>query len=173
MYAIIGCHIKEYKKFFNAALLINRKGNVEYIYRKQNLFAGLEQEKTISGTSNRVVQTDFGKIGLILCWDFAFPEQIRIISKNGAELIFCPSFLMNEANIPSKVFESYPLIRSFENLCYFVSCDACNEEVFGKSYICSPFKILKCVDSEGLIVQTLDLDEVSVWRRHFMPDFFI
>jgi len=161
IYCIFGAHIKERGKIYNSAILVNRKGNIQYVYNKINLFPGLDLKKTTPGNRNKVIKTDFGKIGIIICWDFAFPEYIRKLSKKGAQIIFCPSYLLNDAEISKEVFRSYPLTRAFENAVYFVSCDAFTEEVLGESYICSPLKIInKIRGKEGIIFADLDLKEL-------------
>ncbi|PIO00153.1 hypothetical protein COT72_03255 [archaeon CG10_big_fil_rev_8_21_14_0_10_43_11] len=67
IYAIIGAHIKEGEKVSNVAILINRTGNIAYVYRKVHLFPGLDLGESVPGTDNHVVETDFGKIGIIIC----------------------------------------------------------------------------------------------------------
>jgi len=162
IYCIFGAHLKKGGKVHNSAILINRKGNIQYVYNKINLFPGLDLKKTSPGNTNKVINTDFGKIGIIICWDFAFPEGIKKLSKKGAQMIFCPSYLINDAGITKEVFRSYPLTRAFENVVYFLSCDAFTSEVLGESYICSPLKTLKKIRGrEGIIFADLDLKELN------------
>ena len=161
IYCIFGAHLRDKGKIYNSAILVNRLGKIEYIYRKINLFPGLDLKKTSPGKENRAIKTDFGKIGIIICWDFAFPEGIKKLARNGAQIIFCPSYLLNEAEISKEVFRSYPLTRAFENAVYFVSCDAFTDETLGESYICSPLKVLnKIRNREGLIFSELNLKEL-------------
>ena len=168
IYCIFGCHIKENNKIYNSALLINRNGEVQYKYNKRNLFNGLDLSKTSPGKENKVIKTDFGKIGIIICWDFAFPEHIKELAKNGAEIIFCPSYLLDDSGISKDVFRSYPLTRAFENLSYFVSCDAFTNEVLCESYICSPLKIMnKIKNREGIIFSDLDLNLIKRLRKKY------
>ena len=158
VYCIIGAHIKNRGKIFNSSILINRKGQIQYVYKKIHLFPGLDLKKTSSGKTNKVIKTDFGKIGIIICWDFAFPEECKYLSKNGAKIIFCPSYLMHDSEVPKKILRSYPLLRAFENNVYFISCDAFTDEVLGESYICSPFKTINQIKGrEELIVSDLSL----------------
>jgi len=167
IYCIIGAQIKEKNKIFNSAILIDRDGKVQYIYKKIHLFPGLDLKKTSPGKTNKVIKTNFGKIGIIICWDFAFPEDIKKLSKKGAQIIFCPSYLLNESKITKEVLRSYPLLRAFENATYFVSCDAFTSEVLGESYICSPLKVLnKIKNKEGIIYSKLDLKKLAKLKQH-------
>ncbi len=154
--------MKQKGEVYNSAILINRKGDIQYAYNKINLFPGLDLKKTSPGKIDKIIKTDFGKIGIIICWDFAFPENIKKLSKKGAQIIFCPSYLLDDAEIPKEVFRSYPLTRAFENTVYFVSCDAFTEEVLGESYICSPLKIInKIRGQEGIIFANLDFKKIE------------
>ena len=129
IYCIVGAHIKEGSKVFNSAILINKTGEIQYVYKKKHLFPGLDLKETSHGETNKVIDTDFGKIGIIVCWDFAFPEDTKELSLAGAKIIFNPSYLLNNAKITPEVFRSYPLTRAFENLCYFVTGDALTDDV--------------------------------------------
>ena len=168
IYCIIGAHIRDRGRIYNSAILINRDGNIEYVYKKRHLFPGLDLKETIPGNRNKIIKTDFGKIGIIICWDFAFPETIKKLSEKGAQIIFCPSYLLNEAEITKEVFRSYPLIRAFENNVYFISCDAFTDEVLGESYICSPLKIMnKIKNRAGIICSELELQYLEDLKKSF------
>jgi predicted amidohydrolase len=168
IYCIFGVHIKEKSKTFNSAVLINREGKIEYVYKKRHPFPGLDMENVYAGTENKVIETDFAKIGIIICWDSSFPEYVKELSKNGAQIIFCPVYLLNSAKISKEVFRSYPLTRAFENLSYFITCDAFTDEVLGESYICSPMKVLnKIMHREGIIFADLNLKELSRLRKFY------
>ena len=166
IYCILGAIIKENNKIFNSALLINRKGKISYIYKKVHLFPGIDLREFSNGKESRVIKTDIGKIGIILCWDFAFPEFVKKISKKGAEIIFCPSYLHEDAGINKEVYRSLFLTRAFENRVYFVVCDAFTDEVLRESYICSPLKIInKIKNKEGIIFADLNLKKIAKLRK--------
>ena len=168
IYCIFGVHLKEDTRTFNSAVLINRLGEIQYVYRKAHLFPGLDLEETVAGNRNDVIDTDFGKIGIIICWDFAFPENIKKLSKDGAWIIFCPSYLLNHAKISDDVLRSFPITRAFENLSYFITCDAFTEETFSESFICSPLKILNKIQKrEGIVFADLDLKEIGNLRNSY------
>ena len=42
------------------------------------------------GDALPVFETDFGTIGMMICWDVTFPEAARTLAKQGAEVIFLP-----------------------------------------------------------------------------------
>jgi len=82
--------------------------------------------------------------------------------------LFCPSYLLDNAHISKEVFQSIPLARAFENLAYFVSCDAFTDEVLGESYICSPMNVLnKIKKREGIIFAELDLKKIRKLRKQY------
>lgn len=153
-------------KITNSAFFIDDEGKVLYKYDKINLFRK-EKKKINSGISNKAIETKFGKIGLIICWDIAHPEFVKKISKKGAWIIFCPSYIKNYG----RELESYlqiPYVRAFENSCYFVSCDSANEECAQYSVICSPSKIhSKIKGREGIIFANLDKRKIVGLRKFY------
>ena len=92
-YLIAGFAEKAADKYFNSALLIGPEGLID-VYRKLHLF---KDEKSIfdPGDQPLRVQTirDF-KIGMMICWDWAFPEIGRILTLQGADVIGHPSNLV-------------------------------------------------------------------------------
>ena len=78
------------RDIFNTGVLLDRRGAVVGTYRK----AQLPQEEVAAGEapgdSFPVFETDFGKVGLMICHDTSFPEPARELSMNGAELILVP-----------------------------------------------------------------------------------
>ena len=42
------------------------------------------------GSEYPVFDTDFGHIGILICWDIFFPETVRILRLEGAEIVFVP-----------------------------------------------------------------------------------
>lgn len=90
MYVAVSLHEKEGGTFYNTAVLIDRKGAVAGKYRKVHL-ATAEGERGITpGSDFPVFQTDFGKVGMMICWDNWFPESARALRLNGAELVLLP-----------------------------------------------------------------------------------
>lgn len=76
---------------FNAGFLIDRQGNLAGYYRKSHLTIGERVFSDIGrGDEAPVFKTDFGAVGLAVCFDFHFPEFARMLAVKGAELVLVP-----------------------------------------------------------------------------------
>ena len=49
IYCIFGAYILNNNKIFNSAILVDRLGKIQYIYRKRHLFSGLDLDKVSQG----------------------------------------------------------------------------------------------------------------------------
>src|SRR5205823_14880352 len=76
---------------FNAAVLLNRQGQVAGIYHKMHPTIGEIRRGITPGTEATVFDTDFGRIGCAICYDLNFRDVIEGLAGGGAELIFFPS----------------------------------------------------------------------------------
>lgn len=76
---------------FNTAPLFDREGKLLGTYSKNQLYDPEEDEGTTPGVGFPVFQTDFGKLGIIICYDSWFPETSRLLAYKGAELILFPN----------------------------------------------------------------------------------
>jgi len=73
--------------------LIDRKGNIAGIYDKVFPFwgEGFHDPPSVPGKDIPVFETDFGKIGMAICFDANFPDAFKRLSDLGAELVIWPS----------------------------------------------------------------------------------
>ncbi|MCK5468390.1 MAG: carbon-nitrogen hydrolase family protein, partial [Cyclobacteriaceae bacterium] len=90
MYIIAGIIERDGPVVYNTSVLINRNGEFQGKYRK----AALPREEIDGGITPGdnfpVFDTDFGKVGMMICWDVYFPEPARMLAMQGAEIIFMP-----------------------------------------------------------------------------------
>jgi predicted amidohydrolase len=77
--------------FYNTGLLIDREGHLNARYRKCHLTIGELEKGICPGDELCVFDTDFAKIGIQICWDQYFPESVRALAMQGAELICAPT----------------------------------------------------------------------------------
>lgn len=77
------------RHFYNTAVVIDRKGKIVGTYDKVHLTVG-EARKMVAGETFPVFDLDFGKLGVLICWDLWFPEAARELRLGGAEIIAYP-----------------------------------------------------------------------------------
>jgi len=79
----------------NAAVLFDRTGEVTGIYRKvfplTRFGKSIPEGGVTPGTEFPVFDTDFGRIGLLICYDAGFEDGWEALESQGAELIAWPS----------------------------------------------------------------------------------
>ncbi|MBM4050300.1 MAG: carbon-nitrogen hydrolase family protein, partial [Planctomycetes bacterium] len=78
-------------KLFNSAVILGRDGRVVGQYDKTHLTQGEMDAGLTPGADQAVFQLDFGKIGLLICYDIYFADPANALGRKGAEIIFFPS----------------------------------------------------------------------------------
>jgi len=78
----------------NAAVLFDRTGTVAGIYRKTHPITtedGAFENGITPGRDYPVFTTDFGRVGVQICWDMSYDEGWAALAAGGAELVVLPS----------------------------------------------------------------------------------
>jgi predicted amidohydrolase len=75
---------------YNSAVLVGPEG-VELHYRKLHLFSAEKAVFTPGDLGLHVVETEFGRIGLCICYDLRFVETLRVLALRGADLVCVPT----------------------------------------------------------------------------------
>jgi predicted amidohydrolase len=88
------------ERAFNAAVLLDRRGEVAGIYHKIHPTVGELRLGVTPGTEPRVFDTDFGRIGCAICFDLNFRDVIEGLAANGAEIVFFPSMYRGGLQLP-------------------------------------------------------------------------
>jgi predicted amidohydrolase len=88
-YVAAGLYERERGASYNTAVLIDREGKVVGRYRKVYLPRG-EMVQLTPGNEFPVFTTDFGTIGMMICYDVYYPEPARQLAARGAEIILLP-----------------------------------------------------------------------------------
>jgi predicted amidohydrolase len=89
---VFGMAQKFKRKYYNSAIYVSSKGKVE-VYQKIHLF---EREKLFftRGKSLKVISTGEAKLGMMICFDWIFPEVSRSLTLKGAQVLCHPSNLV-------------------------------------------------------------------------------
>ncbi|KOU52868.1 carbon-nitrogen hydrolase family protein [Streptomyces sp. WM6378] len=101
---------------YNAAQLIGPDGSRLANYRKTHLFGCFEQEAFTPG-DEPVVQAELNglRVGMMICYDVEFPENVRAHALAGTDLLLVPTAQMHPFQF---VAESVVPVRAFENQLY-------------------------------------------------------
>ena len=116
VYLVAGMAEAADEKFYNSSVLISPEGDVK-VYRKAHLF---DEEKLWfqpGDTPFEVHDIGMAKIGMMICFDWIFPEVMRILSLKGAEIICHP------ANLVLPYCQDAMVTRCLENRVLAITCN--------------------------------------------------
>lgn len=108
-------------RHYNSALLVGPRGVVA-VYRKLHLF---EREREWFAPGNlplRVHQVGRAQVGMLICFDWRFPEAARVLALDGADVIAHPSNLV----FPNA--QEAMRVRALENRVYTVTANRTGTE---------------------------------------------
>lgn len=123
---------------YNSSVFIDNNGNVLDVYRKVHLF-GNEKTYFRSGCEYTLINSSIGKIGMMICYDTAFPEVARTYALRGADL------LVIATNWEKPYEADWDLVtraRAIDNIIYIVAANRVGFDTtlgfFGRSKIIGP-----------------------------------
>jgi len=151
---------------YNTVALFDREGRLVGTYHKAHLAPG-EEEVALPGSDYPVWETDFGKVGAMVCYDLNFPEAARCLVLGGAEILLWPTmFSQPRAHYTDILMRA----RAIENQVYLVSANYAQKCLdptgvhIGRSAIVDwDGQVLADTGRrEGVATATVDLDEPKV-----------
>lgn len=163
---------------FNTSFVFDRNGNRVTAHRKAHLFdidiqGGQyfkESDTLAAGQSATVFATEFGPVGLCICYDFRFPELARRMVLDGARLIVVPG-AFNQTTGPAH-WEVLFRSRAIDNQAFTLGCaPARNPEAsyqsWGHTILCGPWGniIRQLGQTSNSLLETIDLSLVDKVRR--------
>ena len=171
--------------YFNSVAVIDSDGTILGNYRKSHIPDApgyLEKYYFNPGnTGFKVWDTNFGKIGIGICWDQWFPEAARIMALKGADILFYPTAIGNELRSDYDSSDAWQRAMQGHAASNIVPVVASNrigvEEVqnqsngfYGRSFISDHTgKILKegSRDKEEILIAEVDLEKNHLFRRNW------
>lgn len=156
---------------YNTSYVFDRVGKQIGKHRKVHLFdidirgrqTFKESDTLTAGDSETVFDTEFGKMGVMLCFDIRFPELSRIMVNDGAKAIFVPA-AFNMTTGPAHWELSFRT-RALDNQIYMVGCAPAREVSasyisWGHSIVTDPWgAVINMLDEkEGVLLAELDMD---------------
>jgi len=111
-----------------------------------------------------IFDTEYGKIGLLVCSEVYVPELSRILALKGAEIVFMPAGgLIDDLGL-LKGWQTLIKARAIENLMYTATAQNIYALESGVGIIAGPEGVLAQSTQPGLIIATLDMDRIR-WLR--------
>lgn len=182
---IIGGSIpeKENGKIYNTSFVFDRKGKLLGKHRKMHLFdidvpgqiRFMESEVLTSGNKITILNTEFGNIGIIVCYDIRFPELIELLALNDAKMIFMPG-AFNMTTGPAH-WELLFRSRALDNQIFMIGTAPARDEDFsyvsyGNSLITNPWGeiVNKLDEKENILFTDVNLQSI-IQHRQSIPHF--
>ncbi|MDB4786798.1 carbon-nitrogen hydrolase, partial [Planctomycetaceae bacterium] len=125
-------------------------------------------------------ETEFGKLGTLICWDQWYPEAARLTALRGAEVLFYPTAIgwhpSEKAEFGQSQHESWELIQrshAVANGCYVVSVNRIGHEgeadagieFWGQSFVADPtgqVLVRGSIDREEVLIAEINRDQSDV-----------
>lgn len=156
---------------YNTSYIFDREGKQIGKHRKVHLFdidvkggqTFKESDTLTAGDSDTVFDTEFGKMGVMLCFDIRFPELSRMMVNDGAKVIFVPA-AFNMTTGPAHWELSFRT-RALDNQIYMVGCAPARDVSagyisWGHSIVTDPWgRVIDMLDEKkGILLAELDMD---------------
>ena len=160
------------KKYYNSAVVIDANGDILSCYRKMHIpHDPYFWEKNYFEEGNygfRVIQTRYGTIAPMICFDQWFPEAARISSLQGADILFYPTAIGWIRGLKTRddwhdAWETVQRAHAIANGVYVAAVNRVGMErrmnFWGQSFVCDSFgKIIKRGNKKKDQVIVVDID---------------
>ncbi|KGG80236.1 carbon-nitrogen hydrolase [Caloranaerobacter azorensis H53214] len=176
---------------YNTSFVFDKKGNIIGKHRKIHLF-DIDVEGEISfresdvlsrGDSLTIVDTEYCKIGVAICYDIRFPELFRLMVLKGVKVIIVPA-AFNMTTGPAH-WELLFRARALDNQVYMAAAAPARDEnasyiSYGNSIITDPWGSIvgKLDEKEGILIKEIDLNRIDEIReqlpilKHLRKDLY-
>lgn len=131
-------------------------------YRESNTFR--------PGDAANLVETEFGRVGISICYDVRFPHLFRDYAKAGAQILSIPAAFTRTTG--QAHWHTLLKSRAIENGCFVIAAAQCgdhpgNRQTFGHSLIIDPWgQVLADGGTDpGFVTAEIDLERVDEIRR--------
>ena len=162
---------------YNTSYVFDREGKQIAKHRKIHLFdidvkGGQyfrESDTVTAGDRVTLFETEFGKFGLMICYDIRFPELTRLMAVNGATMVFVPA-VFNMTTGPVH-WEIIFRVRAIDNQLFMAGCSQARRREdyisYGNSIITSPWGevVGRQNEKEGMLLREIDFSEVERTRE--------
>ena len=154
-------------KTYDASVFIRKDGTIGGVQKMVHIAQEVQfYEQDYYAPSDDgfyVYDTEFGKLGIVVCFDRHYPESIRTESLMGADLVLVPT--VNTKAEPSEMFEWELRVQAFQNSVAIAMCNRVGKE--GNMEFCGESVI---VDANGDVIEKADDREQMVYAEIELSD---
>jgi predicted amidohydrolase len=111
-YVVAGLYERDGVAIYNTAVFLDRKGRLLGRYRKVYLPREEIEGGLTPGNEYPVFTTDFGKVGVMICWDIQYADPARALARRGAELLLLPIWGGHEVLGKARAIENRVFLAS-------------------------------------------------------------
>jgi N-carbamoylputrescine amidase len=182
--------------YHNTAVTLNPDGGIASVYRKMHIPDDpLYYEKfyfTPGDLGFKAVDTAFGRVGTLVCWDQWYPEGARLTALQGAEVLFYPTAIgwhpAEKDEFGAAQYEAWQTVQRAHAIANGVYVAGVNRvgheqgdirgnraeglglEFWGGSFLADPFgRIIARAshDAEEILLGEIDLGLIEDTRRNW------
>ena len=177
--------------YHNSAVILDADGKTAGLYRKMHIPddpAFYEKFYFTPGDLGfKAVDTKFGKVGTLICWDQWYPEGARLTALRGAAVLFYPTAIgwhpHEKDQHGAQQRDAWRTVQrghAIANGCYVAAVNRVGHEpgppgqaglqFWGSSFVCDPFGVVIAeapVDREQVLVAEVDIARLEDVRRNW------
>ncbi len=156
----------------NTALVFEKDGTLNAVYRKIHLFgfADGEPKYLVDGHDIVVADTSVGRLGLTTCYDLRFPELYRMLTDEHCDLFLVPAaWPLDRVNHWTVLAQA----RAIENQTPLIAVNTAGTHggvaMGGQSVIVDALGsvLVEAGDSEQVLRAEIDFAQTAGWRERF------
>lgn len=148
-YVICPVYTEEAGNVYNAAVVLDRQGLRLGEYRKAHIVEDEISFGITPGTlSPPVFKTDFGIIGIQICFDILWEDCWRKLRENGAEIVFWPSAFAGGQMVNTRAWQhNYHVVSSTRKdttkICDISGMEIAKTGIWNRNLVCAPVNLEK------------------------------
>ena len=154
MFIVFGLAEREGRQFYNSAVLVGPNGFIGK-YQKTHLFFEEKDFFSPGNTGFEVFDIGLAKIGIMICFDWWFPEAARSLALGGADIICHP------ANLVLPHCQEAMVIRALENGVFTITANRVGTEARGDKDPLTFTGESQIVDNKGKIKARMGITETG------------
>lgn len=160
---------------YNTIVVVDASGEIVTTYRKTHLYDAFhhrESDATKPGDQLFTpIETPFGKLGLMVCYEVRFPEIARSQKAQGAEIILMPT-AWAAGKLKSHHYNTLIQARAIENTLFVLACDQCHPGAIGESIAVDPMgtTLAAAGGEETLVAVRIDTAQIDAVSR-ILPSY--